>query len=130
VNVDWYRGEQALFTGSQAENHKYKRIDDGLQRELIVKNVSPDDQGDYVCQADKYRVTLHLNVQDSIFTGLHGYADSPTVVYWIGQFASGRDSFEDGPRSGRSVTVVTSKNIRAVELLVTDDPHVTIDYTA
>ena len=63
VNVDWYRGEQALFTGSQAENHKYKRIDDGLQRELIVKNVSPDDQGDYVCQADKYRVTLHLNVQ-------------------------------------------------------------------
>ncbi|CAF1688607.1 unnamed protein product, partial [Adineta ricciae] len=41
VNVDWYRGEQALFTGSQAENHKYKRIDDGLQRELIVKNVSP-----------------------------------------------------------------------------------------
>ena len=63
VNVDWYRGDQALFTGEQEENLKYKRIDDGLQRELIVKNVSNDDQGDYVCQADKYRVTLHLNVQ-------------------------------------------------------------------
>ncbi len=63
VNVDWYKGEQALFTGQQDENNKYKRIDDGLQRELIVKNVSTDDQGDYVCQADKYRVTLHLNVQ-------------------------------------------------------------------
>ncbi len=63
VNVDWYKDEQALFTGQQEENHKYKRIDDGIQRELIVKNVSNDDQGDYVCQADKYRVTLHLNVQ-------------------------------------------------------------------
>ena len=63
VNVDWYKGEQALFSGHQEENTKYKRIDDGLQRELIVKNVSHDDQGDYVCQADKYRVTLHLNVQ-------------------------------------------------------------------
>jgi titin len=63
VNVDWYKGEQALFSGQQDENTKYKRIDDGLQRELIVKNVSTDDQGDYVCQADKYRVTLHLNVQ-------------------------------------------------------------------
>lgn len=28
-----------------------------------MKNVSQEDQGDYVCQADKYRVTLHLNVQ-------------------------------------------------------------------
>ncbi|CAF1337506.1 unnamed protein product, partial [Adineta steineri] len=63
VNVDWYKGDQALFIGQQNENTKYKRIDDGLQRELIVKNVSSDDQGDYVCQADKYRVTLHLNVQ-------------------------------------------------------------------
>lgn len=63
VNVDWYKGEQALFHGKQEENNKYKRIDDGLQRELIVKNVSADDQGDYVCQTDKYRVTLHLNVQ-------------------------------------------------------------------
>jgi hypothetical protein len=63
VNVDWYRGDQVLFASQQDENYKYKRIDDGLQRELIVKNVSNDDQGDYVCQADKYRVTLHLNVQ-------------------------------------------------------------------
>ena len=63
VNVDWYKGDRALFNGKQDENNKYKRIDDGIQRELIVKNVSTDDQGDYVCQADKYRVTLHLNVQ-------------------------------------------------------------------
>jgi len=63
VNVDWYKGEEALFSGQQEENSKYKRIDDGVQRQLIVKNVSTDDQGDYVCQADKYRVTLHLNVQ-------------------------------------------------------------------
>lgn len=63
VNVDWYKGEEALFSRQEYENTKYKRIDDGLQRELIVKNVSNDDQGDYVCQADKYRVTLHLNVQ-------------------------------------------------------------------
>lgn len=65
VLVDWYKGDRALFTGQQNENLKYKRIDDGVQRELIVKNVSSDDQGDYVCQADKYRVTLHLNVQGS-----------------------------------------------------------------
>lgn len=63
VNVDWYKGDQVLLASHQEENQKYKRIDEGLQRELIVKNVTQEDQGDYVCQADKYRVTLHLNVQ-------------------------------------------------------------------
>ena len=63
MNVDWYKDDRALFSEQQVENSKYRRIDDGLQRELIVKNVSTDDQGDYICQADKYRVTLHLNVQ-------------------------------------------------------------------
>ena len=53
-----------------------------------------------------------------------------TVAYWTRRFVSGRDSFEDDPRSGRPVTVVTTQNIKAVEQLVDEDPRISIDYIA
>ena len=60
----------------------------------------------------------------------HDTVSFSTVAHWIRRFASGRDSFEDDPRSGRPVTIVTPKNITAVEQLVNDDPHISIDYIA
>lgn len=53
-----------------------------------------------------------------------------TVALWVRRFSSGRDSVEDDPRGGRPVTVVITKNIRAVEQLVNEDPHIGIEYIA
>ncbi|CAF0822074.1 unnamed protein product, partial [Didymodactylos carnosus] len=61
VKVEWIKGEHIL--SEKDKLNKYKITSEGLQRELIVKNVTKDDQGDYVCQSGKYRVTLHLNVR-------------------------------------------------------------------
>ncbi len=37
-----------------------------------------------------------------------------TVYKWVERYASGRDSLEDDPRSGRQKTAVTPENIEAV----------------
>ncbi|CAF1473258.1 unnamed protein product [Adineta ricciae] len=46
-----------------------------------------------------------------------------TDALWVRRFSNGRDSVEDDLRGGRPVSVVTTKNIRAVEQLVNEDPH-------
>jgi histone-lysine N-methyltransferase SETMAR len=53
-----------------------------------------------------------------------------TVALWVRRFSSGRESFEDDPRVGRPITTVTQENIDAVQELVRDDPHISIDYIA
>ncbi|CAF0827406.1 unnamed protein product, partial [Didymodactylos carnosus] len=61
IKVQWIKDERIL---NEKDNfNKYKITSEGLQRELIVRNVTKDDQGDYICQSGKYRVTLHLNVR-------------------------------------------------------------------
>ena len=53
-----------------------------------------------------------------------------TVALWIRRFSNDRESLEDNPRSGRPITVITQQNIDAVNDLVNDDPHISIDYIA
>jgi len=60
----------------------------------------------------------------------YGCVSFSTVAQWVRRFASGRESFEDNPRSGRPVTAISQENIRAVEELINDDPHISIDYIA
>lgn len=60
----------------------------------------------------------------------YGCVSFSTVAQWVRRFASGRESFEDNPRSGRPVTAISQENIRAVEELINDDPHFSIDYIA
>lgn len=53
-----------------------------------------------------------------------------TVAIWFRRFANGRESFEDDPRVGRPITVITQENIAAVKDLVDDDPHISIEHIA
>jgi hypothetical protein len=60
----------------------------------------------------------------------HDCVSFSTVAQWVRRFTSGRESFEDNPRIGRPVTAITQANIHAVEELINDDPHISIDYIA
>ncbi len=57
-----------------------------------------------------------------------GVVSYSTVAHWIHRFSSGRESLEDDPRNGRPLSVITQQNIDAVQDLVNDDPHISIDY--
>ena len=50
-----------------------------------------------------------------------------TVKDWAKRFRVGQKSLEDGFRSGRSKSAVTSGNILEIEWMVEDDPHVTVE---
>lgn len=52
------------------------------------------------------------------------------LLDWIQRFFNEQDSLEDNPRSGRPLSVVTQQNIDAVQDLVNDDLHISIDYAA
>ncbi|CAF4483037.1 unnamed protein product, partial [Didymodactylos carnosus] len=82
----------------------------------------------------KARSLLGLNatqIHDELITAYgQDYVSYPTVALWLHAFSSGRESLEDDPRSGRPITAVTQENIDAVQDLVNDDPHISIDYIA
>ena len=53
-----------------------------------------------------------------------------TVKDWAKRFREGLDSLEDGFRSGRPKSAVTSGNILEIEWMVEDHPHVTVEEIA
>lgn len=57
TNVEWLRNNSAIHN-----NQKYEIINRGNDRVLLIKNPSKVDDGDYICQSDKHRVVLNLNV--------------------------------------------------------------------
>ncbi|CAF1257129.1 unnamed protein product, partial [Didymodactylos carnosus] len=89
---------------------------------------------EYIRAYIKTRLLLSLTAteihQELINAYGHDCVSFSTVAQWIRRFASGRESFEDNPRSGRPVTAITRANIHAVEQLINDDQHIRIDYIA
>ncbi|CAF1524417.1 unnamed protein product [Adineta ricciae] len=68
-------------------------------------------------------------IHDELVTAYGPYVVSYcTVARWIRRFSSGRESFYDDHRVGRPITTVTQRNIDAVQDLVLDDPHISIEY--
>ena len=47
------------------------------------------------------------------------------VRYWFNEFESGRQSFEDKPRSGRPPDAVTPDNVEAVHQLIKQQRDIT-----
>ena len=82
----------------------------------------------------KTRLLLHLTatqIHDELTTAYgQGVVSYSTVAHWVHRFSSGRESLEDDPRSGRTITVVTQQNIDSVKVLVNDDPYISIDLIA
>ncbi|CAF1133040.1 unnamed protein product [Rotaria sp. Silwood1] len=68
-------------------------------------------------------------IHDELTTAYgQGVVSYRTVAHWIHRFSSGRESLEDDPRSGRPIAIITQQNIDAVQGLVNDDSHISIDY--
>ncbi|CAF2995186.1 unnamed protein product [Rotaria sp. Silwood2] len=80
----------------------------------------------------KTRWLLGLNtiqIHDELTTAYgQGVVSYSTVAHWIDRLSSGRESLEDNSRNGRPITVITKQNIDAIQDLVNDDPHISIDY--
>ncbi|CAF1006572.1 unnamed protein product [Adineta steineri] len=53
-----------------------------------------------------------------------------TVSRRIQRFPNERESLEDNPRSGRSLSAIAQQNIDGVKDLMNDDPNIIIDYIA
>ncbi|CAF4747446.1 unnamed protein product, partial [Rotaria sp. Silwood1] len=49
----------------------------------------------------------------------------PMVRKWAKRFREGREDVSDGPRSGRSISVLTDENIEPVRQVIEDDSHST-----
>jgi hypothetical protein len=60
AQVNWLKDEVALPLNIE----KYKMIADGKERVLFVDDPHTEDEGEYVCQSGKYRVTLLLTVSE------------------------------------------------------------------
>ncbi|CAF1170428.1 unnamed protein product [Rotaria sordida] len=70
-------------------------------------------------------------IHDELTTAYgQGYVSHRTVARWVHRFSNERKSIEDNPRSGRPIIVISQQNIDAVQNLVNDDPHISIDFIA
>jgi hypothetical protein len=65
AKVNWLRDEVPIRTD---DDQKFKVINNGKERVLVVNNVQTDDEGEYVCQSGRYRVTLLLTLNETTET--------------------------------------------------------------
>ncbi|CAF2872855.1 unnamed protein product [Rotaria sp. Silwood2] len=70
-------------------------------------------------------IQMHDELTAAYGQGVVSYS---TATHLIDRFSSGRESLEDNPRNSRPITVITKQNIDAIQDLVNDDPHISIDY--
>lgn len=59
VKVNWLKNESLL-----QNEEKYNIIENGKERILVINNVGPEDEGEYICQSGKYRVVLYLTLKE------------------------------------------------------------------
>jgi histone-lysine N-methyltransferase SETMAR len=87
-----------------------------------------------LCSYIKTRLLLGLTATQIYYELTTAYGQDVvsyrTVARWIERFSNEQESLEDNPRSGRPITAITQQNIDAVNNLVNDDPHISIDYIA
>jgi hypothetical protein len=57
TKVEWFRNNMQISATS-----KYRLEEDGKERSLVIRGLSVDDEGDYVCKTAKCKTTLHLNI--------------------------------------------------------------------
>ncbi len=78
AQVEWLRNEQPLKPSA-----KYELLNRGNDRILLIKEPTSVDNGDYVCQSGKHRVTLSLNVNAASGAGItpHMYSSVDDSVF-------------------------------------------------
>ena len=66
---------------------------------------------------------VHADLQKVYWNDALKYA---TVCKWVHRFNDGRESFENDPRVGRQVSVLTEKNVSTVKTLIEEDARYTV----
>lgn len=58
VPVEWWKGEDQLFPGGRCQ-----MVQKGNIAEMIIKNVQPEDVGQYSCICGEQKTTAEVNVR-------------------------------------------------------------------
>uniref|UniRef100_A0A2K6GY28 non-specific serine/threonine protein kinase n=1 Tax=Propithecus coquereli TaxID=379532 RepID=A0A2K6GY28_PROCO len=70
AQVRWFRGSQELQPGP-----KYEMISDGVYRKLVIKDVQPEDEDTYTCDAGDVKTSAQFFVEEQSITIVRGLQD-------------------------------------------------------
>ncbi|XP_045855646.1 obscurin [Meles meles] len=70
AQVQWFKGSVELQPGP-----KYEMVSDGLYRKLIIKDVQPEDEDTYTCDAGDVKTSAQFFVEEQSITIVRGLQD-------------------------------------------------------
>ncbi|XP_053428299.1 obscurin isoform X19 [Nycticebus coucang] len=70
AQVRWFKGTQELQPGP-----KYEMVSDGVYRKLIIKDVQPEDEDTYTCDAGDVKTSAQFFVEEQSITIVRGLQD-------------------------------------------------------
>ncbi|VCX10388.1 unnamed protein product, partial [Gulo gulo] len=70
AQVQWFKGSVELHPGP-----KYEMVSDGLYRKLIIKDVQPEDEDTYTCDAGDVKTSAQFFVEEQSITIVRGLQD-------------------------------------------------------
>ena len=72
-------------------------------------------------------IQIHDKLTVACGPGIVSYS---TVAHCVHRCSSGYGSLKDDPQNGRPLSVIIQQNMDAIQDLMNDDPHISIDYVA
>ncbi|XP_072620067.1 obscurin isoform X10 [Vulpes vulpes] len=70
AQVQWFKGSVELHSGP-----KYEMVSDGLYRKLVIKDVQPEDEDTYTCDARDVKTSAQFFVEEQSITIVRGLQD-------------------------------------------------------
>ncbi|XP_072640799.1 obscurin isoform X5 [Canis lupus baileyi] len=70
AQVQWFKGSVELHSGP-----KYEMVSDGLYRKLVIKDVQPEDEDTYTCDAGDVKTSAQFFVEEQSITIVRGLQD-------------------------------------------------------
>ncbi|KAL1023125.1 hypothetical protein UPYG_G00036690 [Umbra pygmaea] len=111
VPVEWWRGEEKVSPGG-----KYKMKLEGKTAEMLIKNVQPEDVGEYSCVFGDQKTTAEVNVRAAVSVSFEKELQSQVVL-------EGKSVVLSCEVSSATVPVTWRKDT----CLVTDGENVTVN---
>lgn len=78
VPVQWYKGEDLLCHGGRYQMTLRDKV-----AEMHIRNVQPEDVGEYSCVLGEQKTTAEVNVRGTVFEVLWLFISSYIVFLWV-----------------------------------------------